>query len=45
MARAAGINHENVEIMSIAEKSRRAPSIDVETKVRAKDESGMNYNL
>ena len=35
VARAAGTNHENVEIVSITEKQRRAGSIDVETKVRA----------
>jgi len=41
IASAAGAPVDNVDIVSITEKRRRAGSVDVETKIRAKDESGM----
>jgi len=41
IASAAGAPVDNVDIVSITEKRRRAGSVDVETKIRATDESGM----
>ena len=43
VANAAGTYSGNLQIVSITEKSRRAgSSVDVETKIRAKDEAGMD---
>ena len=42
VAAAAGTIAENVKILSITEKRRRAGSVDVETKIRASDQEGMD---